>query len=502
MPCKHAVQLARAEVRQNMEASPELIEFSEISLENAEVGTHKFFRKYGLCLDLPIESTYLGQSADLRNFPYVKFSSWVQFLLDSGRLTKQLVGCSSIRKMRAVLKEFWSRYQDLDNEHPVFRLAQEGQLDLEFTIPCFSHSDEGRSYKKEALWMISIHGVLGRGTRKYLELGRHKVPVSRNQFGLNFLGHTLSTQFLFCTMLRETANQNPGAMNTLLTLFAEDLADLACHGITSTDGATKVWIIHMATKGDLPALNKLGSFTRTFGHVPRAPRSRKPCQGVCHQCLAGQEENVALGLSAYPFEDLSSRPIWEGTIGATLPWAREPAILKDQPISRANPAKFFAFDLWHICHLGVAKHYIASSFVVLVESGLMCFRGMTSIETKFNFITQEYQDFCKQSKFGMWVREINRETLQWPQSSTCPIGRWNKGSASTTLMLFLHHFCARHVVGKTEDEMLLLIVPLDTFRRFSRFKWSWCFVSIFSLVVYMHFSASFNLPLRQVQFPL
>lgn len=466
------------------------------------MGTHKFFRKYGLCLDLPIESTYLGQSADLRNFPYVKFSSWVQFLLDSGRLTKQLVGCSSIRKMRAVLKEFWSRYQDLDNEHPVFRLAQEGQLDLEFTIPCFSHSDEGRSYKKEALWMISIHGVLGRGTRKYLELGRHKVPVSRNQFGLNFLGHTLSTQFLFCTMLRETANQNPGAMNTLLTLFAEDLADLACHGITSTDGATKVWIIHMATKGDLPALNKLGSFTRTFGHVPRAPRSRKPCQGVCHQCLAGQEENVALGLSAYPFEDLSSRPIWEGTIGATLPWAREPAILKDQPISRANPAKFFAFDLWHICHLGVAKHYIASSFVVLVESGLMCFRGMTSIETKFNFITQEYQDFCKQSKFGMWVREINRETLQWPQSSTCPIGRWNKGSASTTLMLFLHHFCARHVVGKTEDEMLLLIVPLDTFRRFSRFKWSWCFVSIFSLVVYMHFSASFNLPLRQVQFPL
>ncbi|CAJ1435105.1 unnamed protein product [Effrenium voratum] len=48
----------------------------------------------------------LGPGA-LRNFPYMKLSNWVKFLLDSGRL-RQLCGIPDVEHMKAVLTEFWT----------------------------------------------------------------------------------------------------------------------------------------------------------------------------------------------------------------------------------------------------------------------------------------------------------------------------------------------------------------------------------------------------------
>lgn len=452
-PSKHVVELARAEVRSNPAASDEMKEFSQIRLEDAESGVHQVLKRHGLSAPVKVDKANVGEG-ELKAFPYILFSTWVQYL-GLKRICRQLVGVPGLAKLKQVLQEFWERYQCINPGHQIFEMAASNQVDLRFVIPIYSHSDEGRSYKKEALWIFSVHGCLGRGTRHYLRMGRHRAPLRRNQMGLNFVGQSWSTQFLFATMLRETANANPGALKKILSIFSSDAATLARDGIIIE--GQRFWFLHLNSKGDLPALVKCGQFKRTFSHCPRAPSSKRHCTGICHQCLAGQEASEDAGTEAFPFEDLSNAPCWEPTIETTLPWNETPDLMVGLPINPLQPSKFFAFDVWHLFHLGIAKHYLGSCFVTIVESDLPALARFRSIDAKFTWISEKYREYCKANKLSTWVKSIDRDSLQWPQSSATPIGKWNKGAASTALMLFLGDFCKSYFEGHTENESLLLI---------------------------------------------
>ena len=465
-PAKHVVQLAQVEVRRNPNTTPEMRRFSQIRIEDAEVGVHQVLRDYGMSCPLDIEYVNLGDK-ELKQFPYIKLSTWLKYL-GIRRISRQLVGTSSLNKMKTVLLEFWSRYEKINPQHEVFQMAASQQVQLKFTIPYFSHSDEGRSYKKEALWIFSCHGCIGRGTQSYLKLQKHKAKLQRNQMGLNFVGNSWSNQFLIATMLRELSNDNPDALQSLLSLFAEDAAALATEGIFTPEGQ-QLWFIHLGTKGDLPALSKCGSFKRSFSHCPRAPSSKKACGGICHQCLAGQEHSVEPAMEAFPYEDLSEKPCWEPTRDVKEPWEVIPRLLSGQPTNPAQRSRFFRFDIWHIFHLGVAKHFLGSAFVTIVESNLPALAPYRSVDAKFQFLTGIYKDYCKNKKLPMWTRELSRDAFQWPQSSAQPIGKWNKGSASSTIMLFLGYFCERYITGHTELESLLLIAACFVFMVFIKF---------------------------------
>ncbi len=486
-PSRHIVELARAEVRNNPMSTKEMKEFANIRLEDSEVGVHQIFQRYGFSCKLNVGSVNLGAD-ELKSFPYILFSTWILFL-GLKQICRRLVGVPTVAKMILVLREFWARFKFINGNHEIFQMANSNEVDLDYVIPYFSHSDEGRSYKKEALWIFSVHGCVGRGTRNYLKAGKHKAPLRRNQMGLNFVGQSWSTQFLFATMLRETSNNNPEAMGQLLRIFSGDAASLARDCIVV--GGCKLWFLHLGTKGDLPGLGKVGHFKRTFSHCPRAPTSKKHCTGICHQCLGGQEASVAAGTVAYPYEDLSNHPCWENTINAVDPWMGTPEILLGLPINNLAKCQFFCFDVWHVFHLGIAKHFLASSFAMIVESRLPALAGFRSIDAKFQWITERYRQYCKSNKLSMWVREINKDSLQWPQSSACPIGKWNKGAASTAIMLFLGEFCKRYIKGISDDESLLLIATC----------WLWlnfplCFVAPFLVdIVFYIYLVCFSMPL-------
>lgn len=453
-PCKHVVELARAEVSSNPTA-PEDLRFSRIRLEDAEVGVHQVLRKHGLACTVDIDTADLGPG-ELRSFPYIRLSSWLSFLTTT-RIARQFCGVNSVERMGAVLKELWKRFRVVHPTHQIFDMASRGVLDLPSTIPYFSHSDEGRTYKKEALWIFSVHGCIGRGTCNFLKTGKHKAPLSRNQMGLNFVGHSLSTQFLYTTMLRETSAEHPEALQELLKIFADDVRSLCTTGFVTQEGF-RLWCVHLGTKGDLPALGKLGNFDRKFSNVPRASSSRTACGGICPRCLAGQESDPRRGMQNYPYEDLGVQPAWKQTIDQFAPYNTLPYIMRGVPVHAGAETKFFCFDIWHIFHLGICKHYLGSSFVAIIESNLGVFAGHRSVESRFGVLSEMYRNYCRQNKFSMWVSEINRDTLVWPQASATPIGKWNKGSASTTLMLFLAWFSQNHIIGHTEDEIMLLIV--------------------------------------------
>ena len=120
-PCKHLVELAQAEVRANPRASLPMREFSGIRLCDAENGVHRLFKKYQLVPPVKIHDAEMALGRDHRKFPYIKLSSWVQYLLDTDQLHRQFVGVRTFKIMQHVLEEFWGRYRAVDPSYVLFQ---------------------------------------------------------------------------------------------------------------------------------------------------------------------------------------------------------------------------------------------------------------------------------------------------------------------------------------------------------------------------------------------
>eukprot|EP00435_Cladocopium_sp_Y103_P042404 s855_g11.t1 len=449
--CKHVVQIAQREVDANPRASQAMREFAAIREADAEIGARRVFVKHGLAAPVELSTIDLGDSRDMKRFPWLKPSSWFQHLLSIGALQRQLVGVSTLQKMRGVLQEFWDRYRCFDEGHPVYRLERAGVLSLDRLIPFYSHSDEGRTFRDAPLFVLNVHGVIGRGTVAYLKGNKHRAPVAENSQGLNYVGNTWSTHFLIATMMKHVST--PETMSRMMSAFASDCSSLLHEGISN--GTDQFWFIHLASKGDLPALAKIARFTRTFGHAPKASRSKKPCRGICWKCLAGQEQDDRNNRPALPYEDVSSNPVWEDTICQEVAWAESPSILEGLDLDDARATKFFQSDFFHNVHLGVLKSFCSSAIVSLIEanSPLACFEGLTSVEKKFERLSTMYQEYFRNRGKKPWVSELSRDLVCWPMSSVCPAAKWNKGMASTEILRFIDWFACQFLQNSDDPIM-------------------------------------------------
>lgn len=444
------VEFAKSQVSLHPNVSDIFKKFAAVSLKDSERGVHELFQKYGYTAPIRTEHVNLGPGV-LSKFPFVKLSSWAQWLFDTGRIWRLFCGCASFESMRAALTEFWRRYRQLHPQHQIF--DPDLGLDLSVCIPYYSHQDEGRGYKHQAIWIFSVHGAVGRGTHEYLRREKNLMPIKDMEFGLNFVGSTWGTQFLFATLLRSVTMKCPEAVDTLMQIFARDAAFLARHGLSS--GGKRIHMIHLNTKGDLPALAKIAGLCRTFSHVPRAASSKTASDGICHLCQAGQESDRA-GRPAYPYEDLSINPGWKTTVEQVPAWTVRPSLLNDALLDPTCVSHFFATDIWHNVQLGLAKHWLANSFVCAIER--MDFWPEASVENRFAFLTQGFKQFCQDHHISPHMEEISRSTMGFITSKSCPVGQWSKGSVSTDMMKYLEFFCDQHVLGKTTDEVMIAIV--------------------------------------------
>lgn len=103
-------------------------------------------------------------------------------------------------------------------------------------------------------------------------------------------------------MLKSITSENPNAIDKVMEIFSQDAYQLTCNGLISNDQSKRVYMVHLSSKGDLPALAKVGGLVRTFSHVPRAGSSRTAANGICHFCLAGQEAD-STGRPSIPYEE-------------------------------------------------------------------------------------------------------------------------------------------------------------------------------------------------------
>ena len=454
VPCSHAVALAKARLEEDPSGGTQMLrEFANISESNAEQMVHVFFRRAGLAANVPISVVNVGNNSELSKWPFVKFSDWIRHLIDTNRLARQLCGVRTTSEMRERLVIFWDRFKALHPTHEVFQRSSCGQLDLSSAIPVWSHTDEGRTQKKLAMLVLSVHGCLGRGTSQYLEEVA-KDPSKRDGMGLNFVGSSWSTQFLCSVMMRTVYNKHPSALDKLVEAFADDMHECAFKGVRGTVNPRQVfYAVQLGTKGDLPALVKLGSFKRSFNRVQKTSSAASRCQGICHWCDAGME-GQDLQNQYIMFEDLSDNPDWLRSLFVALPWDAEPAMLKGQLFEPNKGTFFFRLDIWHNFHCGVAKVFLASSFIVLCNLGVI---AGSSVDLRFKALSEFYRDFCQRHKLAMHVQEFTRDNLGFDSEASWPVGKWNKGAASTHMMLFLQSFMETRVLGNTDDPLLLSI---------------------------------------------
>ena len=154
---------------------------------------------------------------ELKSFPYILFSTWIQFLGFEKRICRQLVGVPTVAKMvfwflRGVLGPFSNVSVGTTK---IFQMANSNQVDLDYVIPYYSHSDEGRSYKKGSFMDFFPSMVcVGRGTRNYFEGRQTQSPIASQPNGTQFCWDKVGQHnFLFATMpAGKHQTDNPQAM--------------------------------------------------------------------------------------------------------------------------------------------------------------------------------------------------------------------------------------------------------------------------------------------------
>ena len=379
--------------------------------------------------------------------PYITMTSWIQCLFKTERL-HYLTGAADGMERRKLCCEFWKRVQQTRPEHPVFSWASAGTIRLEDCVPLLHHGDEGRSYRKTPIMIVSTHGLLGSGSHK-TERPKGKVSLKEDEMNLNFIGSTMTTHYIFTAMPQSLYKNDPQALDIMLSLYAEDLKKLAEDGTTVMENGErrKLWFVCFGAKGDLPYLGRAGSFSRTFSMCAKKSVSKNLCKGICFMCDAGRE---GLASGPCPWEDFRSNAIWIRTLGL------EPGFDENGPllqIPHDHSPMFYRLDIWHCWHLGVGKSFLASALVALLEAqasdGTMDFR----LEQMF----ADYAAHCKRTKVYAFLTNFTRDFLGWDKASGMPTGHWSKGHVTTRLFVWLEEYLEK-CFKDSDDPMIQHIV--------------------------------------------
>lgn len=133
--------------------------------------------------------------------------------------------------------------------------------------------------------VLSIQPCLGHGTSKR--------KADESMPGVNFLGKSLITRFLFSVMLTRVYSgkqKKNKPLYRMLEHLAIDLNNTFRDGIRCKVGGEDktLYLVPLAMKGDWPALVKCGELKR---HHLRDVSTKSSGAGICHLCLGGQESH-------------------------------------------------------------------------------------------------------------------------------------------------------------------------------------------------------------------
>ena len=444
--CASVVRSARAVVADVGERaaskSAGLIELSNRSERNAERDCRTLLtKKHGLALPIPQSRLDTRGEGEGEDVPVLHFRDWCNFSVN-GNHTHLLVGLQKPDHKReaAILQRFWDKYRYQAPHHPVFTLADNNLLNLGTCVPIAFHGDEGRGRKRGAFLVMSYHSLLGRGVSTMAKGKREYAKLLPN-----FIGHTLTTRFLFCALpkLMYTGNREY-VFDSLLNLVATEAEDLLQKGVTDNlTGRGQFTFAVLSISGDWPFLADSGYMERSYRNVQKHKRQQRVPLGICHLCRSGQ-----LG---FDFEELNTdQPRWRPTMHSQdLHGNWDPSPLVRIPHTPGETGSLWSFDIFHCWHLGVGKYFLSSFIAILSQlqpEGSVDER-FDSLSTRVcgmainNHIPQRRlaQGCCHDSPYGVGGAPF-QDSRPWMVRDV-PVGRWSCNSSQWFLAFGLQLRC-------------------------------------------------------------
>ena len=120
---------------------------------NAERDSHRFFRRLGLAVDIPIQTDVIEVGSVAYDMYHVKVGDWLKYLIR--RAPCVLAGGDE--PLQVQLESFWSAYRWAHPTHAVFDRPER----LKQTLPILLFGDEGKGPKRGNYMLYTFETPIG-----------------------------------------------------------------------------------------------------------------------------------------------------------------------------------------------------------------------------------------------------------------------------------------------------------------------------------------------------
>ena len=404
-------------------------------LHRSEHDLHKVIRDFDLELPIPLYKVP-GQ-----DFEALHIRDWISLILRKD-LWHTLSGLDKPdpERCRRIWRGFWRKYRQQNGGHPIFEMEAKGLIKLENSAACLFHGDEGRGKKEEAILVMSMFSIMGKGTRASQRCQEERYLSQR----LNYGGHTFLSRrmlvgcpqpcevYLALLEVRQSTWLLKGRQIHEVNGSGWSLLDVLAIGLFNTKQAFSKKTFYSRGQSSLQMGMEMISEVRQ--------RYKEP-SGICHLCLADQP--------GFPYEEMGRvSPNWLRNMNLVSPFASPPELLQ-VPHNPSRSSEFVCIDAWHSWHLGLGKNFLGSALVLANAH----FEGST-IPLRFEAMSEHYLAWCKRRRQQPYLTKIAKETCHWDASRPC--GGWNKGSVTTVVCAWLIAVCEEFMESVQRDELMLL----------------------------------------------
>lgn len=163
--------------------------------EVEEAGVQQVFADHNFYY--PVKVTTV-ERPPLVGFPWIRPSDFIRSLHKTNDLS-HLLGGHNLEAARPMLLSFWEKYRAVYPKHQLWDHLSATKKDIAKCIPLYIHGDEGTSFKRGGILILSFQGVIGFGTSKSAKLGKEHLRAMDEGIPMNFLKTGLQTRMLICT---------------------------------------------------------------------------------------------------------------------------------------------------------------------------------------------------------------------------------------------------------------------------------------------------------------
>ena len=407
-------------------SSSGLSRLSKCNVRSAERDAHRVLSK-GFKLTLPIPLFKLGRGKKLSH-AVLCLKDWISFMLTKNcwHILTGLVRPDQQREAD-ILQEFWRKFRLSQPEHPVFKLEEDGSLELCRTVPLLWHGHEGRGRRRQPFLVTSFHSFLGRGIRPGLR-AQKKAGVQKAYLKLkpNFVGHAYTHRMLH-TALAKSAFEDDEVFSAVLDHCVQQAHFMQTTGVVNPHSKKRHFAILLGVTGDWAFLFKSGRLSRSYSNVEKHVNETKVPAGICHLCRAGQR--------GFDFEQIQSRhSAWLPTFCTQSPFSEPVTPLTNLLHPPGMQATIFKFDAWHSWHLGVGKSFVASTLALMSNKYIG-----RSKDSRMALLSADFMSWCRATRHTPTLSKLTASNINWESNTTFPFGSWFKGSVTTTLCSFIQH---------------------------------------------------------------